>query len=87
MKVTTTMKLRSGCLMVSNMGVCQPTEYDVISSGIVGNFNFIQDRYPRDFILQNRIRSFALLCLRLGALIGSDKDYLDKFNEVIRRDN
>ena len=69
------------------MGVFKPTEYDVVVGGVIGNFTFIQDRYPRDFILQNRIRSFALLCLRLGALIGSDKDYLDKFNEVIRRDN
>ena len=69
------------------MGVCHPTEYDVVIGGIIGNFNFIQDRYPRDFILLNRIRSFALLCLRLGALIGSDKDYLNKFTEVIRGDN
>ena len=67
-------------------GFCKPTEYDVVTSGIIGNFNFIQDRYPRDMILLKCIRNLCTLCLQLGALIGSDKDYLDKFNEVIRKE-
>ena len=67
-------------------GYCKPTEYDVVTGGIIGIFNFIQDRYPRDMVLLKNIQNLAKLCLQLGALIGSDKEYLDKFNEVIRKE-
>ena len=58
----------------------------MVVGGILGNFNFIAERYPRDKILIERVQAFATHCLQLGALIGSDKDYLDKFNEVIRKE-
>ena len=67
-------------------GYVRPSEYDMIVGGIIGNFNYILERYQRDAILIKRIQSFATLCLQLGALIGSDKEYLDKFNEVIRKE-
>ena len=66
-------------------GNFKPTEYDVIRSGIVGNFTYITERYPKDKILLKRIQALALLCLQLGALVGSDKDDLDKLNEEIRK--
>ena len=62
------------------------TEYDIVVSGIVGNFDYIVSRYPRDEILKTRLRAFATLCLQLGALVGSDKDYLEKLVEAIRKE-
>ena len=70
----------------TKLGYHLPTEYDMVVGGIIGNFNYILERYPRDTILIKRIQSFATQCLQLGALIGSDKEYLDKFNEVIRKE-
>ena len=70
----------------TKLGYHLPTEYDMVVGGIIGNFNFIQDRYPRDMILLKCIRNLATLCLHLGALIGNDKDYFNKFNEAIRKE-
>lgn len=62
----------------------KPNEYDYILGGIVGNFNFIIERYPKDSILIKRVQSLASLCLQMGALIGYDQEYLDKFNAAVR---
>ena len=67
------------------LGYHLPTEYDMVTGGILGNFNAIKERYPRDMILLKMIQDLALLCLQLGALVGSDKDDLDKLNEEIRK--
>ena len=68
------------------MANIKATEYDIVTSGILGNFNAIVDRYPKDKILVKWIQALCTLCLQLGALIGSDQDYLNKFNEVIRKE-
>ena len=60
------------------------TEYDIVRSGIIGNFIYIQERYPKDTILIKRIQALATLCLQMGALCGYDEKDFKKLNEEIR---
>jgi hypothetical protein len=62
----------------------KPTEYDMVTGGILGNFNFIKDRYPTDKILIKRIQVLATLCLHLGALCGFDEEDFKRLNEELR---
>lgn len=62
------------------------TEIDVMIDGVVGNFNYIADRYPNDKVLLEKLQYLSSYCLQLGNLIGSDKGAGQKLNERLRKD-
>ena len=61
------------------------SEYDYTRSGVVGNFDFIKNRYPNDKIMQEKLENLAAYCLKLGIMIGKDKDYAAKFQKEVQK--
>ena len=59
------------------------TEYDVVSSAVAGIYNFIEQRYPTDRILQEKVRNALSYSLRLGKLIGEDEKCAKMFYKEI----
>lgn len=71
--------------MIGFDGKVKPNEYDIISGGIIGNANFIKERYPQDKIMHQKLQYLTDYVLRLGYLMGKDYDAALQFSSDIKK--
>ena len=66
-------------------GVLYITEYDIYKSKIIGNLNWIMDRYPNDQLLHEHINYLTNGMCSMVNLIVKDKRQLKRFKKEVSR--
>ena len=60
------------------------TEYDYVRGAVVGNFDFIRERYPNDLILKEKLETLTSYCMKLGMMVAKDKSYAERFKKEVK---
>ena len=66
-------------------GVLYINEYDIYKSKIIGNLNWIMDRYPNDQLLHEHINYMTNGMCSMVNLIIKDKRQLKRFKKEVNR--
>ena len=60
------------------------SDYDAFSGAVLGICKFIEERYPNDRIMHEKLQDAVTYSLKLGHLIGKDSKSAEKFyNEIM----